>query len=185
MARINLLPWREELRKQQQQQFFVGIGLAVLLTIGILIAVHMQIGAMTEYQNRRNQILQDEIAKLDFKLKEIKDIENKKNQLLTKIELIQSLQESRPQIVHLFDELSKTAPEGVFLTKFEQTGSRLVMNGKAKSNARISAYMRAIDASLWLKDAKLNIIRKDEDDDRSDKLSDFIMFAVQGARQPE
>lgn len=184
MARINLLPWREELRKQQQQHFFVSMGAAVLLTIGILVGVHLYIEALTDHQNRRNQMLQEEITQLDFKLKEVKDIENKKNQLLTKIELIQSLQQSRPQIVHLFDELSKTAPDGVYLTQFAQTRNRLVMNGKAKSNARISAYMRAIDASPWLKDSKLNVIRKDKDDE-SDKMSDFVMLAVQGEKQPE
>lgn len=187
MARINLLPWREELRKQRQQAFFISIGLAALITLGILFLVHLQIEAMINYQKLRNKMLEDQIAILNVKIKEIKDIENKKGQLLAKIDLIQRLQESRPEIVHLFDEVAKTAPEGVFLTKFNQTGSRLVFNGKAKSNARVSAYMRAIDTSPWLKNPKLNVIRneKEKDKESTKKLNDFVMFAQQGVDNPE
>ncbi len=183
MPRINLLPWREELRKQRQQAFFVSIGVAVLVILGILFLVHLQINAMIDYQQSRNELLQDQIAVLDKRIVEIKDIEKKKAQLLAKIELIQRLQESRPQIVHLFDEMARTTPEGVFLTGFKQTGNRLVIEGKAKSNARVSAYMRAIEASPWLKNPKLNIIRSDQPQDKLDKLSDFIMYAEQGKKE--
>ncbi len=185
MARINLLPWREELRKQKQQTFFISIGIAALLTLAALVLVHLQIDAMINYQKMRNKMLQDQIAILNVKIKEIKDIESKKGQLLAKIDLIQKLQESRPEIVHLFDEMAKTAPDGVFLTNFKQTGSRLVIDGKAKSNARVSAYMRAIDSSPWLKAPKLNVIRNESDKDDAKKLNDFVMFAQQGADSPK
>ena len=125
MVRINLLPWRDELRKKRQKEFLAAIGAGVLMTCFILLIVYLYIEGLKEYQGRRNSLLQNEIAVLDKKIQEIKDIEEKKNKLLTKIELIQKLQESRPEIVHLFDELAKTTPEGIYLTKFVQLGECL------------------------------------------------------------
>lgn len=179
MAKINLLPWREELRKQKQQDFLVGIGISVVITCLILIAVYLYIEGLKEYQQRRNQMLKDQIAMVDRKIREIKDIEEKKNKLLTKIEVIQKLQESRPEIVHLFDELAKVTPDGVYLTKFVQSGSSLTLNGKAQSNARVSAYMRAIENSPWLKEPKLDVI-KGKGDKKTISLNDFTMRAQQG-----
>lgn len=141
MTKINLLPWREELRRQKKQDFITAIGLSVLATIAILGMVHFYIEGLKDYQERRNKMLQDEIALLDKKIKEIKDIEEKKHKLLAKIDVIQKLQESRPEIVHLFDEVARTTPEGVFLTKFTQAASSLTFNGKSQSNARVSAFM--------------------------------------------
>lgn len=159
MAKINLLPWREERRKKKQQDFVIGIGAAIVGTVFVLAFVYMYIEGMKEYQNQRNKMLKDEIAVLDRKIREIKDIEDKKNRLLTKIDVIQQLQESRPEIVHLFDELAKVTPEGVHLTKFRQIGSGLMMDGKAESNARVSAFMRAIDRSDWLNVPVLGVIK--------------------------
>ena len=180
MARINLLPWREELRKKRQQDFVAGIGAGILATILILILVYLYIEGMKEYQNHRNQILKDEIAVLDKKIKEIKDIEDKKNRLLTKIDVIQKLQESRPEIVHLFDELTRVTPEGVYLTKFTQIGTALNMNGKAESNARVSALMRAIDNSSWLNAPVLGVIKSQGKS--SGELNDFTLTAKQGRK---
>jgi type IV pilus assembly protein PilN len=157
----------------------------VLLTLGVLVLAHLQISAMTHYQQLRNKKLENQIVLLNRKIKDIKEIENKKGQLLAKIELIQTLQESRPQIVHLFDELAKTAPDGVFLNRFVQTNKRLIIDGKAKSNARVSAYMRAIEASPWLKDPKLNVIRNNEGDNKTNRLNDFVLFAQQGIDNPK
>lgn len=179
MARINLLPWRDELRKQKKQDFIMSIALSVLGTIGILIAVHVYIEGLKEYQEKRNKRLQDEIALLDKKIAEIKTIEEKKNKLLAKINVIQKLQESRPEIVHLFDEIPKTAPEGIFLTKFVQQGLNLTFQGKTESNARVSAFMRSIDASSWLKAPKINVIQSQEKTN-SEQLSDFTLIAQQG-----
>ena len=179
MARINLLPWREELRKQQQQDFMTAIVLGVIVTAIILASVHMHLEGIREYQEQRNKILLDEIAIVDKKIKEIKNIETKKSKLLTKIDLIQNLQESRPEIVHLFDEIAKTAPDGIFITKFKQSGKALTFIGKAQSNARVSAYMRTIDASNWLKAPSLSVIQTKDQKGR-EKLSDFTLHAVQG-----
>ncbi len=180
MATINLLPWREELRKQQQNDFVTSIGVAVTVTCLIFFLVYMQIEGMKEYQQRRNQLIKDQITAVDRKIREIKDIETKKSKLLTKIEVIQTLQTSRPEIVHLFDELAKTIPEGVVLTKFQQTGKNLVLTGKAQSNARVSAYMRAIEASSWLEVPVLQVIKGKGAS--SENLNEFSMLAKQGRK---
>jgi type IV pilus assembly protein PilN len=180
MARINLLPWREELRKKQQQDFFAGVGGAVLVTILLLVLVYGYIEGLKDHQNSRNQMIKNEIVVLDKKIAEIRDIEEKKFKLLTKIDVIQKLQESRPEIVHLFDELAKIMPDGVYLTKFVQQDANLIMDGKADSNARVSAFMRAIDASPWLNTPVLTVIRGEGRS--SGQMNDFSMTAKQGKR---
>lgn len=180
MARINLLPWRDELRRKKQQEFFAGIGAGILASCVILVIVYMYMEGLKDYQTRRNQHLQNEIAILDKKIQEIKDIEEKKNKLLTKIEVIQKLQESRPEVVHLFDELAKTTPEGVYLTKFAQVGDTLTLDGKAESNARVSAFMRAIDNSPWLNTSVLGVIKGQGKN--NDEMNDFTLTAKQGKK---
>jgi type IV pilus assembly protein PilN len=184
MARINLLPWREDLRKQKQKDFGNGILLSVIATGGILLLVHMHIDALKEYQTKRNKMLQEQISILDKKIEEIKDIEEKKSLLLKKIDVIQTLQESRPQIVHLFDEIPRVTPDGVYLSKFSQAGTALTFTGKAESNARVSTYMRAIENSAWLDIPKLDVIQG-TGDSKSGKLNDFVLFATQGKHQLE
>ena len=184
MARINLLPWREELRKQKKQEFLGAIGFSVLMTLTILGLVHFYFEGLKAYQEQRNRMLQTEIAVVDKKIIEIKSIEAKKSKLLAKIELIQKLQESRPEIVHLFDEIPKDTPDGVYLAKFTQKGSDLIFEGKSQSNARVSAFMRAIDASLWLQRPTLNVIQKMEKTD-FEQLSDFTLHAKLGRKNEE
>ena len=180
MVKINLLPWRDELRKKQQKDFVAGIGCGVLVTCFFLLIVYMHIEGLKEYQTRRNKILQDNIAVLDKKIQEIKDIEEKKNKLLTKIDVIQKLQESRPEVVHLFDELAKATPDGVYLTKFTQAGSTLTLDGKAESNARVSAFMRAIENSPWLNTPVLGVIKGQGKNNL--EMNDFTLTAKQGKK---
>jgi len=179
MAKINLLPWREELRAQKKQDFINAIGVAVFFTAVIFAGVHMYIDGLKAYQDQRNKIIQDEIALLDIKIAKIKTIEEQKSKLLSKIDLIQKLQESRPEIVHLFDELPRVTPDGVFLTKFTQVGPELTFEGKSQSNARVSAFMRAIESSAWLNIPKLDVIHS-ESKVNPEQLSDFTMHAKQG-----
>lgn len=176
MAGINLLPWRAERRKQKQQEFFSITALALLSTAAVLLFVHFQIGGSIDYQNQRNEYLKSEIALLDQKIKEIETLETKKKRLIAKMEVIQQLQLSRPEIVHLFDELARTIPEGVQLTDVTQTDRLLVMNGIAQSNARISVYMRNLESSQWLQDPILNVIEaktesKEKKDQRGNKFT--------------
>ncbi len=186
MAKINLLPWREELRAQKKQDFINAIGVAVVFTALIFGCVHLYIDGLKAHQEQRNKLIQDEIALLDIKIAKIKTIEEQKSKLLTKIELIQKLQESRPEIVHLFDELPKVTPDGVFLTKFTQVGAELSFDGKSQSNARVSAFMRAIEASAWLNNPALTVIQTGNKDKVShDQLSDFTLHAKQGNKNAQ
>ena len=183
MVRINLLPWRNELRKKKQKEFYLGLAAGAVFACFVLLIVFLYIEGLKEYQVRRNSLLQGEITILDKKIQEIKDIEEKKNKLLTKIELIQKLQESRPEVVHLFEELSKTTPEGIYLTKITQSGNTITFDGKAESNARVSAFMRAIDNSSWLNSAVLSVIKgagKTNGD-----MNDFSLTAKQGKKMTE
>ncbi|CAG7856738.1 hypothetical protein MCAMS1_01340 [biofilm metagenome] len=184
MAKINLLPWREELRQQKKKEFLSMLGLAALVTVLLLGLVHMYISGLKDHQEQRNKMLQDEISLLDTKIIEVKTIGEKKSQLLAKIDLVQRLQESRPEIVHLFDELPRTTPDGVYLTKFEQKGPGLMFDGKTQSNARVSAFMRAVDASEWLQTPKLDVI-KSADKTNVEQSSDFTMRASLGKKVAE
>ena len=168
MAHINLLPWRDELRKQKQQQFaVVGAGSAILGAMLVLLA-HMQMEGLIEKQDQRNQFLDKEIAELDTKITKIKDMEKTKNALLARMDIIQQLQRSRPQSVHLMDQLVYTLPDGVYLNKITQQDQALTLSGVAQSNARVSAYMRNIDSSQWMAKPKLDVIEtKDSERRRS------------------
>jgi len=184
MAKINLLPWREELRKQRKQDFLNAMALAVLLTLIVLGTVHSYIEGLKSYQEQRNKVLQQEIALVDKKIEAIKSIEEKKSKLLAKIDLIQKLQESRPEIVHLFDEIPRITPDGVFLTKFTQIKDDLAFEGKSQSNARVSALMRGIESSHWLQKPTLNLIKSPDKTD-IEQLSDFTLHAKQGVKNAE
>jgi|TARA_R110002096_G_scaffold196966_2_gene380013 type IV pilus assembly protein PilN len=159
MAKINLLPWREELRKEKQTDFLILLGVGVVVSLLTMATVHFTIDGLIAQQDSRNRFLQKETAVLDKKIKEIKELEKTKSKLLARMEVIQRLQSSRPEIVHMFDQLAKTVPEGVYLTRFKQSGNRLSIEGSAQSNTRVSAYMRSLEASPWLKGADLNVIR--------------------------
>jgi len=163
MARINLLPWREAERKRRQKDFAVmaaaGVGAALLVGLG----AHWHIERLISDQEARNAYLQNEINQLNEQIKEIKDLEKTKASLLARMEVIQQLQQSRPEVVHLFDELVIAIPGGVYLTKLDQTGRVVVVEGRAQSNARVSAFMRNIEASQWVDNPRLLLIEnKDE-----------------------
>jgi len=177
MARINLLPWRENLRKKQQRAFGIAAIAAVMATAAACAGVYFYIGSLIDYQNQRNQFLQREIALMDAKLKEIADLEKTKSKLIARMNVIQQLQSSRPEVVHLFDELVATIPDGVHLVRMEQSGSTLTLEGEAQSNARVSAYMRNIEASKWLDKPSLQVI-KSMDGDQVGR-SRFTLTAVQ------
>lgn len=158
MPRINLLPWREDQRKERQQSFLVAAAGAVLIGIVSIMLVSWTFDRFIRYQNQRNDILTQEIALLDEQIEEIKGLERQKERLLARMEIIERLQKSRPEVVHLFDELVHTLPDGVHLTSLKQTGRRLEIKGVAESTTRVSAYMRNIDVSEWLENPGLQVI---------------------------
>jgi type IV pilus assembly protein PilN len=158
MARINLLPWRDQERRRRQRNFFMATGAAVALVLLVGLGVRMQFESMIAAQQSRNQLLTQQIAQLDQRIRKIQLLEETKADLLARMNVIQQLQESRPEVVHLFDELVQAIPDGVFLTGVTQQGSRIEVEGRAQSNARVSAFMRNINASAWINEAVLLVI---------------------------
>lgn len=163
MARINLLPWREQERRRRKRDLGIiaAAALGSVLLLGVLLMV--QIDAMIAAQNARNVYLEGQIAVLNRRIREINELEKKKADLLARMDVIQELQESRPEIVHLLDRLVDAVPAGVFLTKLQQEGGRITIEGRAQSNARVSALMRNVESSAWIGKPELVLIEnKDE-----------------------
>ncbi|MDH3899577.1 MAG: PilN domain-containing protein [Gammaproteobacteria bacterium] len=183
MAKINLLPWREELRKQKQQEFaFMSGGAAVIAGLVVLLA-HLHVDGLITDQINRNAFLEKEIEILDQRIGRIKELEKLKADLLARMNVIQELQRSRPESVHLMDEIVRTLPDGVHLSKFRQKGKGLSMNGVAQSNARVSDYMRNIDSSDWLTNPKLDQIKTTEVNRR--RLANFQLQGKQKVHKPK
>lgn len=158
MASINLLPWRRELREQRKREFLIILGGAVALSAILVLYAHTHVESMISYQNDRNAYLDREIQAVNVKIAQIRELEKTKTALLARMNIIQELQRSRPEIVHMFDELAKTVPDGVYLTRVSHKGTALTVEGVAQSNARVSAYMNNLDSSPWLTDPKLRVI---------------------------
>jgi type IV pilus assembly protein PilN len=176
MPRINLIPWREAERKRKRQEFGVG-ALGALIVAGLLaFLVSLQMGAAIDSQNERNQYLKEEIAKLDKQITEILALEQQKQRLRARIQVIEQLERSRPEIVHVFDQLVRTIPDGVNLTALKQTDRKLQMKGLAQSSTRVASYMRNIDASEWLTEPSLDIL---ETKGAGDGGSEFTLNAMQ------
>jgi len=162
MARINLLPWREAERKRRQQEFGLMVLGGVFLTGLAVFGTHMQFQSMIKAQNQRNAYLKQEIAVVERQIREIQDLDKTKQNLLARMNVIQELQSSRPQIVHLFDEVVTILPDGVYLTTLQQKGVGITFEGEAQSNARVSSMMRNIDGSKWLEKPNLEFIESKE-----------------------
>ncbi len=174
---INLLPWREELRQEQKKQFGILTVLMMLLAAAIVGLIHLQMVTKIDYQISRNSFMSGEIRKLDKEIAEISELRKVRRSLVERMEVIQDLQRSRPSIVHLFTEIVKTVPNGVYLETLTQTGDNLLMNGLAESNARVSTYMRNLDASDWLKAPNLSVI--EIEDIKVNRISTFTLSVKQ------
>lgn len=182
MARINLLPWRENLRRQRRREFGMMMFGGFVISLLLVAWWHIFNQGLMDQQQRRNGFLERKIAEVDKQIKEIESLERTRNQLISRMNIIQDLQTSRPQIVHLFDELVETLPEGVHLANVTQVGARVSIEGQAQSNARVSAYMRNVTASPWLGDPQLKIIEnkdKKGEKTRDMELSDFRLSVRQ------
>ena len=177
MPRINLLPWREEERRTRQREFGVAAGGAVISGVAVIMLTMLVYSSMINAQNLRNDRLNTEISKLDESIKEIDGLEREKERLLARMDIIDQLQKSRPEVVHLFDELVRQLPEGVYLTGMKQTGSRIEIRGVAQSSTRVSALMRQIDASEWLTDPEVE--RVETTDIGSSRQADFVVYLKQ------
>lgn len=177
MPRINLLPWREAERKRRQRDFLIataGAFVAGLVVVGLTVFVYNQ---RIDYQQDRNARLEAEIVELEKSIEEIDGLERQKARLIARMEIIERLQGSRPEIVHLFDELTRQMPEGVYLTGLKQTGKEVELTGYAQSSTRVSALMRRIDASEWLTDP--SVLRVETTEQGPGRQAEFVVTLKQ------
>ncbi|MEL7022462.1 MAG: PilN domain-containing protein [Pseudomonadota bacterium] len=150
MPKINLLPWREELRKERQKYFLISVGGAIAAAAFVVLAANLIYSARIDHQKDRNGLLDREIKVLNESIKQIEGIDRQKERLIARMEVIEELQQSRPEIVHLFDELVRTLPDGINLNSITQQARSIRLNGVAQSSTRVSSYMRNVDESEWL-----------------------------------
>lgn len=179
MTKLNLLPWREMRRKEQDKQLLsLMVFASVLMGLAVFYA-HLHVGGLIDNQNARNQYLDEEIAKVDKQIKEIKDIKRKRTALISRMNIIYQLQGDRTQVVHLFDELVQRLPEGVYFRSLVQKGKVLSLKGVAQSNARVSAVMRNFEESNWFTLPKLKVINVRKSPGAGDRVSQFDLTVTQ------
>lgn len=177
MTRLNLLPWRDLRRKEQDRQLLsIAVGVWILMGLVIFYA-HLHVSGLIENQQKRNDFLVQETKKLDEEIKEIKELQAARAALLARMRVIQQLQLDRTQVVHMFDDLVRKMPEGVYLTSLKQAGPLITLTGNAQSNARVSALMRNLDASDWYTKPDLDVINVKTKG--SDRVSEFTLRVEQ------
>ncbi len=178
MPKINLLPWRDELRAQRRNQFYMAMGGAFGVAVVVVLIGVLLMNGVIDAQYDRNQLLREEIAKLDKRIEEILGLEEQKDRLVARMKIIEQLQQSRPEIVHLFEDLARSLPEGVHLDSIKQTGTRLEIRGSAESNTRVSAFMRNIDKSDWMTKPDLRVVQV-TGQNKGARASEFTVIAQQ------
>ena len=182
MPSINLLPWRQALRQRRRKEFLVGIGAAVALSVVVALLANFAVSSMIDAQKRRNDLLKAEIAELDKAIEQILSLETRRDRMIARMQVIDTLQSSRPEVVKLFDQMVSTLPEGVYLSSVKQSGKKLEFTGVAQSSTRVSAFMRNIDASESLASPELKVIQTGRD---ARPGASFTLFAQQRTAQPE
>jgi type IV pilus assembly protein PilN len=183
MAHINLLPWREWERERRKNEFLVRVGGSLVFGAVIVLAAGFYLDRSVDQQNARNQFVKDRIVILDNQIAEIADLRAKREQLLSRMRVIQELQGNRPVIVRLFDELVRTLAKGVYFTSVKMDGHVIAMEGTAESNNRISTEMRNLDQSEWLKEPNLKGIK--ENTAAGAQASNFQLTVVQVSPKKE
>lgn len=150
MARINLLPWREQLREERKQQFLVILVGVLIIAGGVVFLADQYLNAAIDQQNARNEFLRKENSALDSRIKEISELKTRRQQLVERMKIIQDLQGSRPVAARVFDQLVRTLPDGVHFTDLKMVGPSISVEGAAESNNLVSSLMRNQDGSDWL-----------------------------------
>ncbi|EON90741.1 Tfp pilus assembly protein PilN [Marinobacter lipolyticus SM19] len=183
MAKINLRPWREELRAEKQKQFVVMILGAAIVAAGMAFLWKTDMDNRIAYQQSRNAYIETATKELDKQIKEIENLKRKRDELLSRMQVIQDLQGKRPVIVRAFDELVRTLPDGLFYTDLKKTGDRVDIVGMAESNSRISTLMRRFDESDWFTEPNLSNVSAA--DNRRAGYSQFNLSVKQKTPEPE
>lgn len=182
MARVNLLPWREWRRHERRQRFLLSLVLAVIVAVGVVFWANRLLASEIADQNARNAYLRSEVAVLDQKLETIKALKKTRDALLARMQIIEQLEASRPTTVHLFDQLVRTLPDGLYLTRIRDSGGTLTIDGVAESPAVVSAYMQSIAGSDWMTPPNLQVVRTQTKG--NEKSSNFtVTTAVKGPQQ--
>src|SRR5271156_65923 len=163
MPRINLLPWREQERKIRRREFTVAACGAIVAAAVFVGGGKLVYSSWTDSQTEKNNLLKKEIVKLDAQIADIQNLETRKQRLVARMEIIEKLQRKRPEIVHLFDEIVKTVPDGIYLTAIKQSGNKLEIRGIAQSSTRVSTFMRNIDSSVWMDNPVLQVVESAKD----------------------
>ncbi|MCC7516353.1 MAG: PilN domain-containing protein [Pseudomonadales bacterium] len=158
-TKINLLPWRAELREQRKQEFLVILGASAAAGLLIFAVWYMTVAGLISAQGDRNQKLQTAISELDQKVQEINALKKQRSNMIDRMKIIQELQGTRPLIVHVFDELVKKQPDGVFFSKVERKGNTLLVSGTAESNNRVATLMRDLNNSDWFDNSVLTKVQ--------------------------
>ena len=159
MAKINLLPWRDELRRERKRHFLALLGAALVTAAFLIFLRSLMLGAAVDSQQARNRFLQAGIDELDKKIEEINLLKDDREELLARMKVIQDLQGNRPVIVRVFDELVRVVPDGVYLTGLSLAGQQITLDGVAVSNRHVSRLMRQLDASLWFERPGLTMVK--------------------------
>jgi type IV pilus assembly protein PilN len=167
MAKINLLPWRAERRVQRQREFYAMLGVAAIAGVVLSFVLWLHYDRQVSGQEARNQYLETEIKKVEAQNEQIKELDRQKDRLLARKKVIEELQANRSQMVHLFDSLVRTVPDGLALANIKQEGEVLTLQGRAQSNARVSAYMRNLESSGWMTKPDLSIIEATPEDGKT------------------
>ncbi|WP_203301696.1 PilN domain-containing protein [Marinobacter sediminum] len=183
MAKINLRPWREELRAEKQKQFVVMILGAAIVAGGLVFLWKSDMDSRIAYQQSRNAYIETATKKLDQQIREIESLKQKRDELLARMQVIQDLQGKRPVIVRVFDELVRTLPDGLYYTDLKRAGDRVSIVGMAESNSRISTLMRQFEESLWF--ANPNLSNVSAADSRRAGYSQFNLSVQQKTPEPE
>ncbi|WP_045857376.1 PilN domain-containing protein [Teredinibacter purpureus] len=158
MAQINLLPWREEHRREKKKEFLTQLGGVCLLAIGVAYLWVQAVDGAIATQNTRNSMLNTEIGLLEKQVSEIKDLKKKRRELLDRMKVIQDLEGKRSIIVHYFDEFAKSVPDGVYITTLSKNGNIISIDGVSESTNRVSTFMRQLDDSEWFADPNLKSV---------------------------
>ncbi len=183
MIRINLLPHRELARAARKRQFGILLGMAVAAGVVVVVFGHTLIAARQSNQEARNAYLDQEIAKLDSQIGEIKKIKEQTQALLARKQVVETLQSNRTEVVHLFDQMIRLLPDGLYLKSFKQSGNTITLNGYTQSSARVSTLMRNLDDSPWFESPSLIEIKAATVNNL--RANEFVLTIKQTRQTPE